>query len=88
MPSQQLEPSFPDQFECWDQKYLCSRVVMLLKVCKYLETIFRCSSWQSLKSLALSVFASACNIGDVSKLPSKLQRHLKNSISPLLIRMI
>jgi hypothetical protein len=51
---------FASEFECWDQKYICARVVMFLKVSKFLEHILTQTSWSSLKSLALTVLASGC----------------------------
>jgi len=61
---------------------------MFLKISKFLEHILTQTSWSSLKSLALTVLASGCQVPDVSKLPNKLQRNLKNIISPIVIRLI
>ena len=60
---------------------------MFLNVSKYLEHTIKTSSWASLKSLAISVLVSACQIPDVALLPPKLQRHFKNSVQPLLVRL-
>ena len=61
---------------------------MFLNVSKYLEQTIKTSSWASLKSLAISVLTNACQTPDVAILPPKLQRHFKNFVQPLLVRLI
>jgi hypothetical protein len=73
-------PSFPDEFECSDPKYLCARVLVFLKISKYLENVITTTSWANLKSLAICVLNLACHIPNVNILPNKLQRHLKNAL--------
>lgn len=87
-PIEGSETSFPSEFECVNPKYICSRILMFLNVRKYLEHTIKTSSWASLKSLAISVLVSACQIPDVNILPTKLQRHFKNSIQPMLVRLM
>ena len=61
---------------------------MFLNVSKYLEHTIKTSSWASLKSLAISVLVTACQIPDVAILPPKLQRHFKSLVQPLLVRYL
>lgn len=66
------EPSFPEEFECSDARYLCARVLAFLKISKYLEQIITTTSWANLKSLAICVLNLGVHIPNVNILPSKL----------------
>jgi hypothetical protein len=46
------------------------------------------TSWANLKQLATCVLNLGCNIPNVNILPSKLQRHLKNALQPLIIKLV
>lgn len=84
----ELTNDFTEEFECSDAKYLCARVLSFLKLAKYLEEIITQTSWANLKSLAICVLNLGVHIPNVNILPTKLQRHLKNCLQPLIIKLI
>jgi len=61
---------------------------MFLSVSKYLEQTIKNTTWASLKSLAISVLTFACQTPEISSLPTKIQRNLKNFIQSLLLKLV
>ena len=68
-PNVPVDPNgFPREFECWDVRYLHSRVALIFKVWSFLEKAIFTSSWISIKASCYSVLCNALLIPNVTML--------------------
>ena len=87
--NQPVDPNgFPGEFECYDLRYIHSRVALIFKVWNFIQKTLFSSSWINIKTSCFQVLCNSLVISNVNLLCSSYQARLKDCLFPLLNKLL